>query len=392
MFENARHWRLLAGGVAAGLAGVVGFAGNIASADPLPPQPVVPAPATVTQTVTVQAAPAPAAAAQPAGPAFIPAGQPAGVPQPATLPQPAVAQPVIAPAPAPVPAIAPAASGTIAEFFRAHNVAMQRQTAAGFTALTSSVVLMLPAVLDRFRFWSIGSVARAAEQLHRVPSNLTTRLRQLEQELGADLFIREKQRLRLSPMGHNFLCYANRILALSDEAMSITHAGEPAGNFALGSMESTAATRLPSLLAAYHQRFSQVSLSLTTGTSGEIADRVRAGTLAAALVDLGVPVAEAFKAALKVAHVGVSGRHAGLPWPRTAGETLLAVSGERVRLIRMAEGTDILTQFVVAGQGRPVGASVVSVTAIYDRVSARLYENGQAPNQILATEYPEDAA
>ncbi|BFO09209.1 hypothetical protein GGER_17190 [Serratia rubidaea] len=74
-----------------------------------------------------------------------------------------------------------------------------------------------------------GSVARAAELLHRVPSNLTTRLRQLEQELGADLFIREKQRLRLSPMGHNFLCYAHRILALSEEALSITHAGEPAG-------------------------------------------------------------------------------------------------------------------------------------------------------------------
>jgi iron complex transport system permease protein len=32
---------------------------------------------------------------------------------------------------------------------------------AGFTALTTSVVLSLPAVLDRFRFWSIGSVARA---------------------------------------------------------------------------------------------------------------------------------------------------------------------------------------------------------------------------------------
>jgi DNA-binding transcriptional LysR family regulator len=104
-------------------------------------------------------------------------------------------------------------------------------------------------------------------------------------ELGTDLFIREKQRLRLSPMGHNFLCYAHRILALSEEAMSITHAGEPAGNFAIGSMESTAATRLPKLLAAYHQRFSQVSLSLTTGTSGEITERVRAGTLAAALVD-----------------------------------------------------------------------------------------------------------
>lgn len=130
-----------------------------------------------------------------------------------------------------------------------------------------------------------GSVARAAEQMHRVPSNLTTRLRQLELELGADLFIREKQRLRLSPMGHNFLCYANRILALSEEAMSITHAGEPAGNFPLGSMESTAATRLPNLLAAYHQRYPKVSLSLTTGTSGEIIEQVRAGTLATALVD-----------------------------------------------------------------------------------------------------------
>ncbi|MGC6387644.1 putrescine utilization regulator PtrR [Ewingella sp. S1.OA.A_B6] len=130
-----------------------------------------------------------------------------------------------------------------------------------------------------------GSLARAAEHLHRVPSNLTTRLRQLELELGTDLFIREKQRIRLSAMGHNFLNYAQRILALSEEAMSITRAGEPAGSFALGSMESTAATRLPNLLAAYHQHYPQVALSLSTATSGETIDGVRAGRLAAALVD-----------------------------------------------------------------------------------------------------------
>ena len=130
-----------------------------------------------------------------------------------------------------------------------------------------------------------GSLARAAEQLHRVPSNLTTRLRQLEEEIGVDLFIREKQRMRLSPMGHNFLNYARRILALSDEALNIARAGEPGGNFAFGSMESTAATRLPALLAAYHQRYPAVALSLGTGTSGDSGDKVRAGTLAAALVD-----------------------------------------------------------------------------------------------------------
>ncbi|QKJ87843.1 LysR family transcriptional regulator [Paramixta manurensis] len=130
-----------------------------------------------------------------------------------------------------------------------------------------------------------GSIVRAADQLHRVPSNLTTRLRQLEQELGTDLFIREKQRLRLSPMGHNFLGYAQRILSLSEEALNMGRSGDPAGNFALGSMESTAATRLPALLATYHQRFPAVALSLITGTSGEIIERVREGTLAAALVD-----------------------------------------------------------------------------------------------------------
>ncbi len=130
-----------------------------------------------------------------------------------------------------------------------------------------------------------GSVARAAQQLHRVPSNLTTRLRQLEQELGTDLFIREKQRLRLSAIGHNFLNYAKRILALSEEALALTHAGEPAGQFELGAMESSAATRLPALLAAYHQRFPQVALSLNTAPSGETIDAVRSGKLAAGLAE-----------------------------------------------------------------------------------------------------------
>ena len=65
-----------------------------------------------------------------------------------------------------------------------------------------------------------------AEQLiHRVPSNLTTRIKQLEQDLGVDLFIREKSRLRLSPAGWSFLGYARRILDLVQEAR-MTVAGE----------------------------------------------------------------------------------------------------------------------------------------------------------------------
>ena len=63
-----------------------------------------------------------------------------------------------------------------------------------------------------------GSIARAAERLHRVPSNLSTRLRQLEEQLGVDLFLRERQRLQLSPAGKVLLDYAARLFALQEEA------------------------------------------------------------------------------------------------------------------------------------------------------------------------------
>lgn len=86
-------------------------------------------------------------------------------------------------------------------------------------------------------------------------------------------------------MGHNFLCCANRILVLSEKAMGITHAVKPVGNFANGAIESTAATHRPGLLAAYYQCYSNILLSLSSGTSGEMIERVRVGTLASALVD-----------------------------------------------------------------------------------------------------------
>ena len=59
-----------------------------------------------------------------------------------------------------------------------------------------------------------GSITRAATRLHRVPSNLSTRLRQLEESLGVELFLRERQRLTLSPAGKVMLGYAERMFAL----------------------------------------------------------------------------------------------------------------------------------------------------------------------------------
>src|SRR6195952_3001251 len=130
-----------------------------------------------------------------------------------------------------------------------------------------------------------GSITAAAQRLHRVPSNLTTRIKQLEQELGVDLFIREKLRLRLSATGWTFLDYTRRILELVEEARQAASGSEPQGGFTLGSLESTAAVRIPSVLAAYHQRYPKVELDFSTGPSGDMIEGVLSGRLSAAFAD-----------------------------------------------------------------------------------------------------------
>src|SRR2546425_8358466 len=88
-----------------------------------------------------------------------------------------------------------------------------------------------------------GSITKAAARLHRVQSNVTTRVKQLEERLGAQLFLRQHRRLVLSPQGKRLLGYADRLLHLSSEAETALRNGTPAGTLQIGALESTAATR-----------------------------------------------------------------------------------------------------------------------------------------------------
>lgn len=130
-----------------------------------------------------------------------------------------------------------------------------------------------------------GSITRAAERLHRVPSNLSTRLKQLEEQMGAELFVRERQRLQLSPAGQVLLDYTARLFALHDEALSAVQGGVPSGKFTLGTMYSTAAIHLPGLLAHYHRTYPAVNLHVQSAPSGELIEGLLTGRLDAALVD-----------------------------------------------------------------------------------------------------------
>lgn len=129
-----------------------------------------------------------------------------------------------------------------------------------------------------------GGITRAAALLHRVPSNVTTRIKKLENDLDVALFVREGKRLQLSAQGRLLLDYANRLLSLAEEARGAMHQEIPRGVLHLGAMESTAAIRLPSLLADVYKRYPDMSVELCTGAPRPLTARVLAGELDAALV------------------------------------------------------------------------------------------------------------
>ncbi|HEX9433369.1 MAG TPA: LysR substrate-binding domain-containing protein [Burkholderiales bacterium] len=130
----------------------------------------------------------------------------------------------------------------------------------------------------------LGGITRAATALHRVQSNVTTRVQQLEARLGTKLFHRQGRKLVLSSEGKVLLAYADRLLRLSSEAHAALKGHGPHGVFRLGTLESTAATRLPPVLARYHRDYPAVRLELVTGTSGALVDRVLRGEIEAAFV------------------------------------------------------------------------------------------------------------
>lgn len=124
-----------------------------------------------------------------------------------------------------------------------------------------------------------GGVTRAAAKVHRVQSNLSARIRNLEEDLGCGLFERTGRRMVLTPEGRRLYESAAPLLALAEAVRAGLAVDAAGGHLRIGSMESTAATRLPELLARFHQEHSGVRIELCTGTARNLTDRLLAGEI-----------------------------------------------------------------------------------------------------------------
>ncbi|MER5643702.1 LysR family transcriptional regulator [Streptosporangium sp. NPDC002524] len=131
---------------------------------------------------------------------------------------------------------------------------------------------------------------RAAERCLVVQSALSHQIARLERELGAKLFDRTSRRVRLTPAGEAFLPAARQALDAAERARAevAAAAGEIRGRLAVGAIPTVAAVDLPTALKRFHLRHRQVRISLRSGASEELTERVRQGTLDVAF--LGLPV------------------------------------------------------------------------------------------------------
>lgn len=132
----------------------------------------------------------------------------------------------------------------------------------------------------------MGNISHAAKNLNYVQSNVTMRIKQLEDELGTPLFYRNGKGVTINANGEILLTYAKQIINLMDQSIKSVQSNviKPQGTLKIGSTESTAAVRLPPLLATYCSTYPEVELILETHTTNVLTQLVLERKLEGAFV------------------------------------------------------------------------------------------------------------
>lgn len=129
-----------------------------------------------------------------------------------------------------------------------------------------------------------GGIARAAARLHRVPSGVTARIQDLERELGRPLFHRRGRNLVPTPAGIAAAAQAGRVLAEAEALRTAIAARPEPVRLRLGTLESTAALRMPAALARLQRDCPEVAIELLVANGRELLSQLLSGDIDAALV------------------------------------------------------------------------------------------------------------
>jgi DNA-binding transcriptional LysR family regulator len=137
----------------------------------------------------------------------------------------------------------------------------------------------------------LGTFTAGAQRVHITQAAISMQIRQLENELGAKLFIRAPRRVMLTEAGEQLLQRARQILRDHDAAVDeiAELAGAERGRLRIGSASAMVTTDvLPSLLKALRQQHAGAEVTVSSGTSEALVQQILAGELDLAFVSLPV--------------------------------------------------------------------------------------------------------
>ena len=132
---------------------------------------------------------------------------------------------------------------------------------------------------------TVGTIGGASKELHCVQSNVTTRIKALEAELGISLFNRGRSGMTLTAAGEAFLPHAHEVIAAEERARAAVDAfGSAVKHLRIGSMESTLAVRLPGILSTLRRLNPELRLHLHSGPTEELIEKLLRDQVDIALV------------------------------------------------------------------------------------------------------------
>jgi DNA-binding transcriptional LysR family regulator len=138
-----------------------------------------------------------------------------------------------------------------------------------------------------------GTFTAGALRVHVTQAAISMQIRQLENEIGAKVFVRAPRHVILTEAGEQLLRRARHILREHDAALDeiAELAGAERGRLRIGSASAMVLTdQLPGILKELRKQHPAAEISVTSGTSEVLVDQILAGEVDVAFVSLPVDV------------------------------------------------------------------------------------------------------
>ncbi len=219
------------------------------------------------------------------------------------------------------------------------------------------------------------SFSKAAQTCFRTQPAISAQIRQMEQELGTQLFERFGSRISLTIAGKTFAEYSRQLLDLKREGFDAVRELDriPKGEVVIAANEATCVNVLPRVFATYRERFEKVQLQVIQSYSSKTIQSVLDNSVDFGITQLPVrekrlevvqihsdeirllvPPAHPFAKKTSVSAEEIAEHSLLLPrGGRTRSrinEYLDAVEDD-LRISMELESTEMLKQFIMAGLG-----------------------------------------